>query len=316
MKKRLICFVLTIIMAVLLVPPVYAASGDWILMGDAEYIIHGEDKYYPVEFPYYCFVDHNGSFATVDLEIEDQRFAQTYASSFAYVPQGYVDMVIEVVLFKEGVMTKTVHYVEEAYLDEALNLSNGKVSSYVIENDSLNFIPITEADLDCWSNDESITIAGDDVENYYQYGIYACDESGVFMHETGMVLQDILDEDEFYLLKYEECDPICFEDGIFIGNSPASCTVYEVEDDLTDLINPEPISFYAPYGTPDGEVSGFAMAILVFIFGVIPFGTVTFGVVMAIICKDKKYRTPFIVLTSSAGLALAAFMVLLAIALM
>lgn len=323
MKKRIICFILTVVMAVLLVFPAYAttASEDWILMGDAEYIIHGDNKYYPVEFPYYCFVDYNLNFATVDLEIKDQRFAHTYAASFAYITQGYEDMVIEVVLFNEGIIGDTVHYVEESYLDEFYDLRSGEASSYVIENDNLDFVPVTEADLERWSNDESRTIVGDDVDSFYHYFIYARDESGVFMHEVGIVLEDMF-EDDLYLLKYDECDPMCFEDGIFIGHTLANYRIYEIDDDLEEVVGSDTFDYYDdsdtfdPFYSSDGKASGFSIVFISFIFGVVPFAAVTFGIVKAIRCKDKKYRTPFILLAAGAALTLASFIVLLALALM
>ncbi len=315
MKKRIACLILVMIMVSLLVCPAYATekADSWTLVGDAEYITHGESKYYPMDFSYSSYVVGSLSWEQYELGFSDQKMAQIYEGSYIYVTEG-VEEVLEVELYKNGEYVGYFIYVEESHYEEYEQIKNGNANHFVIEDENFEYVPITDSDLEVWSRGERKTIAGDDIDDYFYYYIYACNENETFMHEVGVILADIYDYD-LYLLKYDECEPHCFNEyNSFIGDPLASYSIYDIENDeeLREMLSIEDYGITIDM-SPEAVGTTFAIVFISIIFGAIPLAIITFAIVKFIRCKDKKYRAPYIVLTIGASLMLMAYVVLLAL---
>lgn len=316
MKKRIICLMLTVVLALLTVSPAYATveavempQDEWVLSPDGQTITHDDKTYILIETYFESFMEDD-NWDYYDLTFADPRSAKLYDMSYVSVNESLADVAIEAGIYKNGEYSDYYLFVEEAYYEEFLQLEDGEAKSYITFNDYNMVVSISPEEYEEWSSGDAEEMTINELDSYYSYMIHGCITEENFGFMCGYIYQNLF-TDELYLLRLDE------NSNPYDSGRNVKFTVYELEDgELKDrLIEnynylPEDELDWLVSDEPSKEAAG---VFSVIVFGVIPLAVVIFAVVMLIIMKERKYRRPFIILLSGASAVLVSCIAILAI---
>lgn len=316
MKKKIICLMLTVVLALLTVSPAYATveavempQDEWVLSPDGQKITHGDKTYILIETYFESFMEDD-NWDYYDLTFADPRSAELYDMSYVSVNESLADVAIEAGIYKNGEYSDYYLFVEEAYYEEFLQLEDGEAKSYITFNDYNMVVSISPEEYEEWSSGDAEEMTINELDSYYSYMIHGCITKENFGFMCGYIYQNLF-TDELYLLRLDE------NSNPYDSGRNVKFTVYELEDgELKDrLIEnynylPEDELDWLVSDEPSKEAAG---VFSVIVFGVIPLAVVIFAVVMLIIMKERKYRRPFIILLSGASAVLVSCIAILAI---